>query len=92
LPEIRTVRYESLANSARLAFACFQSDFLGEHNVANRQRADRHETQTLPPAASVVDLAYVHRGPGMDSVSPSGLAADNLKVSFPGKLLTLRWR
>jgi hypothetical protein len=28
----------------------------------------------------------------MDSVSPSGVTADNLKISFAGKLLALCWR
>jgi hypothetical protein len=92
LSEIKAVWYERFGDCARLAFACFQCDFLREHNVTYRHRADRHKAQSLAPATSLVDLAYVHRGSSMDSVSPLGVAADNFKISFAGKLLALCWR
>jgi hypothetical protein len=60
LPEMETVRSEPPGYGAHLAFVCFQRDLLGEHNVSDRQSADRHEAQPLLQTAFLVDLAHVH--------------------------------
>jgi hypothetical protein len=44
LPEMETVRSEPPGHGAHLAFVCFQCDFLGQHNVADWQTTNRHET------------------------------------------------
>ena len=92
LPEIKTVGNEPFSHSAHLTFACFQCDLLSEHNITDRQTADGHETQSLLPATSFVNLAHVHRGPGMDPVSLSAVTTDDLEVTFSRELLPLCWR
>src|SRR5258705_217216 len=92
LPEMETIRSEPPGHGAHLAFACFQRDLLREHNVSDRQSADRHETQSLLQATPLVDLAHVHRGPDVDPVPLSAVASDNLEVALPGELLPLRRR
>jgi len=89
---METVRSEPPGHGAHLAFACFQRDLLGEHNISDRQGADRHETQPLLQATSFVDLAHVHRGPGVDPVPPSAVASDDLKVAPSAELLPLARR
>jgi hypothetical protein len=89
---MKPVRYEPLSHSAYFALACFQCDLLSEHNITDRQTADGHETQSLLPATSFVQLANVYRGPGMDSVSLFCVATDDLEVALPSKLLPLCWR
>jgi hypothetical protein len=89
---METVRREPPGHSAYVDFTCFQRDLLGEHDVSDRQTADRHETQTMLQAASFVDLAYVDRSPGVDPVMLSAIASDNLEIAFPGELLSLRRR
>jgi hypothetical protein len=90
LSEMETVRSEPSGHGAHLALACFQRDLLGEHDVSDRQSADRHETQPLLQATSFVDLAHVHRGPGVDPVPLSAVASDDFEVALPGELLPLR--
>jgi hypothetical protein len=92
LPEMETIRSEPPGHGAHYAFACFQRDLLREHNVSDRQSADRHETQPLLQATTFVDLAHVHRGPDVDPVPLSAVASDNLEVALPGELLPLRRR
>src|SRR5258708_8035622 len=90
LPEMETIRSEPPGHGAHLAFACFQRDLLREHNVSDRQSADRHETPPLLHATPFVDLAHVHRCPNMDPLPLSAVASDNLEVTLPCALLPLR--
>ena len=92
MPEMETIRSEPPGHGPHLALACFQRDLLREHNVSDRQGADRHETQPLLRATSLVDLAHVHRGTDVDPVPLSAVASDNLEVALPGELLPLRRR
>src|SRR5437867_4492344 len=89
LSEMEIVRSEPAGHGPRLVLACLQRDLLGEHDISNRQRADRHETQPLLQKTSFVDLAHVHRGPGVDPVPLSAVASDDLKVAPSAELLQL---
>jgi hypothetical protein len=89
---METVRSEPSGHSPHVAFARFQGDLLGEHDVSDRKSADRHETQPFLQATSFVDLGHVHRSPGVDPVSLSAVASDDLKVTPPDELLSLRRR
>src|SRR6476620_1726453 len=82
----------NLLTTAHLAFACFQCDFLGEHNVSDWQTTNWHETQPVLDTASFVDLADVDGGPGIDSVPLSAVAPDDLEVTLSCELLALRLR
>lgn len=89
---METVRSEPPSHSAHLAFACLQRDLLGAHHISDRQSADRPETQPLLQATPFVDLAHVHRGPGVDPVPLSAVASDDFKVAPSAELLPLARR
>ena len=80
-PEHEAVRNESSGHGQRTALAAFQRDFLGEHDVSNRQLAERPETQAAPWAAFVVELADVRHDARINPVLLSGLAADDFEIS-----------
>jgi hypothetical protein len=92
LPEMERVGSEFPGHGVHVALACFKRNLLGEHDVSDRQSADRQETQSFLQAASFVDLAHVHRGPGMNPVPPSAVASDNIEIALPAEHLALRWR
>jgi len=85
-------RSEPPGHGAHLGLGCFESDLLGEHDVSDRQGADRHEAQPILQATSFIDFAHVHGGPCVDAVPLSAVATDDFEIALPGELLSLRRR
>ncbi|WP_461623367.1 hypothetical protein [Bradyrhizobium sp. 25ACV] len=88
-PEHETSRNEFSGDLKRAAFAAFQRNLLGEHDVSDRQIATRRETQAARRAALLVDLADVRRRARVDPILPAGVATDDLEIAFSRELCTL---
>ena len=67
-------------------FVRFQSNLLGEHDVARDQTTKGHKTPANFGATSGVDLTHVRHDAIVDTVTLSAVAADNIEISFGVKL------
>jgi hypothetical protein len=67
----------------------FQSDLLGKHHISGWQRFAWYETPARYRAVGFVQFMYVCGGTGPDSVAPTGMAADNVKIASRVKLSPL---
>ena len=79
-------------NRQSAALECFQSDLLCEHHIAGDEATFGHEAPPHFETTCIIQLMDVHRGPEVDSVSPTGGVPDDIKVALGIQLLELRRR
>ena len=79
-------------NGEGLVFKQLQGQFLGEHDVSNRQWMCGQEAQLANRLAARIKLRDVHYVTVMNAVAPTAAATDHLEELIPLVLIALRGR